>query len=529
MKKFIFLFLICSLSLGFSCYAENPGFEVMLDTENSGLEISSDAAYCTYTLSPYSAEFPVFSSSNLPVAADILKFENGAAFIPLALDGGRYSICFSLRQNGNDEKYLFDFYYPDYENSENLINEINKTGNPYTVLSDSANALTPGIVVPENELKYACDFASRFAPFTAESLYNCVYGGAAVKKLADGADFNTAILPVYKYFGETSSNINSYSDATKQKLSSLLQSTGISGKTISEFYSNCVLVAKIASAESFSALKTLVTGNAEKLSINLSSNYSKLGDTKQNKLFADMLASVKSVASFGDIRTLFNECLNSADSGSTISGGGSGGSGGSGNKSSVSSPSNILNPSTIPQKDTFSDISGHWAKEFITKLEKSGAINGYPDGTFKPDNTVTRAEFSKIASISFGYNPTNETVFKDCLPGDWFNPYAAALSKAGIITGFDGYFMPESNITREDAAVILARIAEQNGVSAKSDADAGYADRNEISSYAYEYINGLSAKNIINGDENGFRPKASLSRSEAAALICRIQTLVKGE
>lgn len=71
----------------------------------------------------------------------------------------------------------------------------------------------------------------------------------------------------------------------------------------------------------------------------------------------------------------------------------------------------------------FNDIDDHWAENVIEKWQDSGYINGYPDGSFKPNNPVTRAELSKILSSAFELEKTTELNYEDTSNSEWYYPY----------------------------------------------------------------------------------------------------------
>ena len=105
------------------------------------------------------------------------------------------------------------------------------------------------------------------------------------------------------------------------------------------------------------------------------------------------------------------------------------------------------------------DVPGHWAEEAITTLLKMGVVQGYPDASFKPENPVTRAEFSKMVSLAFGYAPGTSSQFADMV-NNWAEPYVAGLTKEEVLTGYpDGSFRPSKGVTRAEAAAVLARVA----------------------------------------------------------------------
>ena len=104
-----------------------------------------------------------------------------------------------------------------------------------------------------------------------------------------------------------------------------------------------------------------------------------------------------------------------------------------------------------------SSISGY-ALDAVNYAVSEGIINGYTDGTFKPQGTVTRAEAAVIVSKALGLelDATATTSFTDVKAGDWFAQYVAAASKAGIIKGKSTTsFDPNGKLTRAEAAVLL--------------------------------------------------------------------------
>ena len=111
-------------------------------------------------------------------------------------------------------------------------------------------------------------------------------------------------------------------------------------------------------------------------------------------------------------------------------------------------------------KNDFSDVSvDKWYNNAVSTLCNMGVIGGYADGTFRPDAPISRAEFAKIA-VSFTQNNGSAVYnyFTDVKTTDWFAPYVTAAKDAGLIEGYsDGSFKPESKITRAEACAIVNR------------------------------------------------------------------------
>ena len=111
-------------------------------------------------------------------------------------------------------------------------------------------------------------------------------------------------------------------------------------------------------------------------------------------------------------------------------------------------------------ENNFSDVSADkWYNNAVSTLSNMGVIGGYADGTFCPDAPISRAEFAKIA-VSFTQNNGSAVYnyFTDVKTTDWFAPYVTAAKDAGLIEGYsDGSFKPESKITRAEACAIVNR------------------------------------------------------------------------
>ena len=111
-------------------------------------------------------------------------------------------------------------------------------------------------------------------------------------------------------------------------------------------------------------------------------------------------------------------------------------------------------------ENNFSDVSADkWYNNAVSTLSRMGVIGGYADGTFRPDAPISRAEFAKLAA-SFTQNNGSAVYnyFTDVKTTDWFAPYVTAAKDAGLIEGYsDGSFKPESKITRAEACAIVNR------------------------------------------------------------------------
>ena len=170
-----------------------------------------------------------------------------------------------------------------------------------------------------------------------------------------------------------------------------------------------------------------------------------------------------------------------------------------------------------PVKSELKDIANHWAEKFINELVAIGAISGYLDGTFKPDNSITRAEFATMLVKAFQLEPKSGKVFSDTT-GHWAQDNIKIAAAHGIVSGYnETSFGPDDLITREQMAVMINKVANLTGGEGKT-----FADSNQIADWAKAAIAAASAKNIISGyPNNSFRPGTHATRAEAVTVILK--------
>lgn len=108
----------------------------------------------------------------------------------------------------------------------------------------------------------------------------------------------------------------------------------------------------------------------------------------------------------------------------------------------------------------FTDIQGHWAKQQIEAWLNKGLASGYQDGTFRPNNPVTRAEFAAFVNRAFSTPSTGDKgKFSDLPETAWFYADVSKAVSAGIMGGYpDNTFRPNNPITRQEAASVLTRL-----------------------------------------------------------------------
>ncbi|MFC5470370.1 InlB B-repeat-containing protein [Cohnella suwonensis] len=171
----------------------------------------------------------------------------------------------------------------------------------------------------------------------------------------------------------------------------------------------------------------------------------------------------------------------------------------------------------------FIDIAGHWAEEAIRQGASQEITAGYPDGTFKPNLTVTRAQFAVMLMNAIKpAGATEELAFKDAsqIPA-WAKNAVAEAKQAGIITGYDdGTFRPNAEVTRVEMAAMIVKALD---LTVEVNAATGFADNSEIPAWAKGAVAALTETGLMQGTgDNRFNSEAKASRAEAVTVLLRM-------
>jgi len=178
----------------------------------------------------------------------------------------------------------------------------------------------------------------------------------------------------------------------------------------------------------------------------------------------------------------------------------------------------------------FADVADHWAKEPVNDMGSRLIVNGVRSGLFEPDTDVTRAEFAAIVVRGLGLRPgAGASPFSDVDTSDWFCGYAKTAHEYGLIGGYgDGTFLPEQQITREEAMVVIARAMKLSEIDAGQGEDPTavldrFADRALVEDWA---VNGVAAcvkVGVAAGrTATELAPKGNITRAETAVMVRRL-------
>ncbi|TBL73953.1 cadherin-like beta sandwich domain-containing protein [Paenibacillus thalictri] len=183
------------------------------------------------------------------------------------------------------------------------------------------------------------------------------------------------------------------------------------------------------------------------------------------------------------------------------------------------------NTTQTPQTATINDIAGSWAEAEIRNAVASGWVSGYPDGSFHPEREVTRAEFVQLLAKALGWTEgaasdvPNYTDLDNI--GLWARPAIAAAVQQGIINGYeDGSFRPDRPLTRAEMAVFVTKTL---GLATAANSSASFADNASIPAWVMPYIAKAVDQGLVNGlDNNRFAPDDTATRAQAVVIISRL-------
>ncbi len=185
----------------------------------------------------------------------------------------------------------------------------------------------------------------------------------------------------------------------------------------------------------------------------------------------------------------------------------------------------IVNPDTA--NTAFVDVTNHWAKDFILGLSGQNFIQGFADGTFKPDAPMTRAQYASLISRAFNPAPRRAgTNFPDVPADFWAKGAIDQAYRAGFISGFpDGSFKPNQNVTR--LQLVLSLASGFNLPAANANVLAALSDRNAIPQSVQDRVAAaVQADLVVNyPDQKKFNPNQEASRADVSAMV--YQTLVR--
>lgn len=174
----------------------------------------------------------------------------------------------------------------------------------------------------------------------------------------------------------------------------------------------------------------------------------------------------------------------------------------------------------------FSDTEGHWAEANINKWSQEyDIIRGYEDGTFRPDNSITRGAFAGIMDRFLQFRSISPAETFSDVSGNYWEEAILKLNAAGVYLGNNGKALPGDSITRQQAVTMIARAFHIDA----STLDLPYADADQFAEYAIGPVSEMTARGYITDSQDGnFRPQEPITRAEIVNILGNmIQVLIQ--
>ncbi|WP_211750065.1 S-layer homology domain-containing protein [Paenibacillus sp. Marseille-Q4541] len=179
----------------------------------------------------------------------------------------------------------------------------------------------------------------------------------------------------------------------------------------------------------------------------------------------------------------------------------------------------------VQEESKFTDIDTHWAKEYINNLAAKNVIQGFPDQSFRPEQTVTRAEFASMLVKTMDVKTTSKSItFADesDIPA-WAKSDITAAVNAGLIQGYEEhgktYFKPNQKITRAEMSVMIFNALKDTNLPSDGELER-FKDADKIPNYAKSPMESIVSAGIMNGySDETIRPARTATRAEAAKML----------
>jgi S-layer homology domain len=187
-------------------------------------------------------------------------------------------------------------------------------------------------------------------------------------------------------------------------------------------------------------------------------------------------------------------------------------------------PPALVVPPPIASPVEFSDVpQDYWARPFIAALAQRGIIKGFADGTFQPDQPVSRSQYAALIETIFqSQTVQNPIAFKDVAAGFWASPAIDTAVRTGFLKGYpEGIFQPEQPIPRIQVLTSLVNGLQISQPSSPADVVKRYRDSDEIPAWAVPVAAAATQKGMVVNypEQAALNPKQPATRAEVAALL----------
>ncbi|MBQ4630770.1 MAG: S-layer homology domain-containing protein [Clostridia bacterium] len=546
MKKAIKLFAIFIVLTIFSqvsvvaLASEKSSIIVAYDAVNKAITIdgtSNAPALSPVTVNVTLSENGVPSDSNTPVISGMFFAGTDGRLTysaPLAEDfpAGKYNVYVGMMHLENAyvaTVMVFDKNSQETADVIELINDVKSASEMTEVVTEGASALGIDKDTVEDMgavCKTIYGIMKAEGDFDYETFDRAFKMGLAACLLKDGESVDTVMNKYAAVFNTDYDTYASLDEDVKKAFDNIIKNVDMSEGFVD--FEETELLASLVASKTNDEFKSIISENEEFFGVDTDGDFEDLSVNNRAKVYKTIFGERKDFLTPEDVGKAFDKAVDKiakeAEDKKSSGGSGGGGSSSGGNSFSVAIP-DTNPPFTAPEVQNpvskYSDINGHFAESAINTLSDMGIINGFEDSTFRPNDSVTRAQLAKmtVSALKISQGADVKT-FGDVTSSEWYYECINILSSKNIVSGDGANFYPNNLVTRQDAAVILYRALATVGKNMNGTFN--FADMDTVSEYAKEAVGAMASNGIILGDASGFRPLSNLTRGEAAVLISRI-------
>ena len=178
---------------------------------------------------------------------------------------------------------------------------------------------------------------------------------------------------------------------------------------------------------------------------------------------------------------------------------------------------------------TFTDVPvTHWAYTAVEKASEAGLMNGYADGRFGKNDPITRGQMVQILYNYYGEDCGTNSGFSDVPASAWYAKAVTWASKKGVVSGYsNGTFGPDNQLTREQMVTILYNVADKPETNPS--AISQYSDYHQVASYAADGFAWAVSNKVVSGTSSTtLSPRGTATRAQVAVILVRYLENVEG-
>lgn len=398
---------------------------------------------------------------------------------------------------------------------EGNLELLNITTDWFLSLSESDKAVIYGEIAKETEFGTVSDFENSF--------YSCVL--ARVLANTEAADVTEkAFTEISKYTGISKLSIYELFENLSDKsgfYKRICKADVKNNNDICNVFTIQTVLAALEKTQNANDVKNLLISGGSIFE----EDYKKIEQCKYpGSVYTELIG--KSFADISSFRQNVTEFINKYGTGSSDNGGNGGNGGASGNggnkNNGVTTSANVVSGNNNLNSDIFSDLNeAEWAKDSIKAMYEKKVVSGYPDGSFKPNNPITREEFISLIVSAYAIQNSGSADFNDVAAGVWYEKAVNAAAAAGIVSGIEeNTFGVGRNITREEAVAIIERIADKYQIALDEKESVSFSDFDSIAEFAKTAALRLGGAKVVSGyPDGGFHPKDLLTRAQCCVIL----------